>query len=167
MKIRKIKLLTIIAATAFTGAMAQGPQAQNTKGANDAQAGCTHHRHQGMHARHRGFGHLNIARMRMFKKRNLTYDQRSKIKELRKAERKIMRANRKQFRGSKNMRSFISVDGFDKAGFVQMRTSRSKDMLKGKADMVEKIMNILTPEQRLMLADKFKENHKDNEHQAK
>lgn len=107
--------------------------------------------------------------MKMLKQLDLTSDQKSALKTLReanKAERKAkmqeMKENRKQMRASMrpDMSGFMTADTFDKEAFKaqmtqkfearrQMMESKKATMLEKRAANMEKIFNILTPEQRI------------------
>jgi len=161
---KKIKLITLIAATAFTGAIAQGMQTpSNTP--DDMQQYKMHRGGKMFGNHHRNFKR-NRRLARVFRKLNLTPEQRTKIKEARKEMRQGLRQKRQQFRGSMGLKNYINVDGFDKQGFIQMGTLRSKEMLKNRADMIDKMIKILTPEQRLILIQELKR-HKNKKHQPK
>jgi Spy/CpxP family protein refolding chaperone len=101
---------------------------------------------------------------------DLTKDQRQKIRDVFKAERQAKRTERKAKRGERKKRggmfgqlnpeAFMSADHFDKSAFekaVQDQAARRKadreakrqSRLKQRAEFLEKIFNILTPEQRV------------------
>jgi len=161
---KKIKLIALITATAFTGAIAQGMQTPNDMPDEMQQ----HRMHRGgkMFGNHHRHFKQNRGFLAIFKKLNLTPEQRTKIAEARKEMRQTLRQKRQQFRGSMGLKNYISVDGFDKQGFMQMGTLRSKEMLKNRADMIDKMIKILTPEQRLILIQELKK-HKNKKHQPK
>jgi Spy/CpxP family protein refolding chaperone len=74
---------------------------------------------------------------------------------------------KKELRGSMNLKKFVSVDGFDKEGFMAASESRSKKMVKNRAEMMEKFITVLTPEQRIALVEKLNRQKKGKRHQAK
>ncbi len=85
------------------------------------------------------------------------------MQEQRKGMRKQMQAKRDKMRGERGMASmskFISANGFDKQGFMDMAAQRSQKMVEMRADMIEKKMNILTDEQRVKLVALLQEKQK-------
>ena len=101
---------------------------------------------------------------------DLTKEQRQKIRDVFKAERQAKRAERKAHRGEGKKRggmfgqlnpeTFMSADHFDKSAFEKaaqdQATKRKSDReakrtsrLKQRAAFMEKVFNILTPEQRV------------------
>ncbi len=107
---------------------------------------------------------------RMAKELDLSRDQRLQIRDVFKDMRKAKQAKRKAFRKTAKNRAgmfeaidlekFMSADHFNKEAFKQnileqqakrkaARQARRQARLDSRADMMEKIFNILTPEQRL------------------
>lgn len=121
-----------------------------------------------------GPGHHKVGKykdrmMKVVKQLDLTSDQKSALKKLReanKAERKAkmqaMKENRKQMRASMkpDMSQFMTANHFDKEAFKdqmnekfeakrKMMEGKKAAMLEKRADNMEKVFNILTPEQRI------------------
>lgn len=98
-----------------------------------------------------------------FQKLELTSEQKSAMKSHRKDMRKQMQAKRAQMhgeRGMAGMSKFVSAKGFDKQGFMDMASQRSKKMAQRRADMFEKKISILTAEQRVKLVSLLQEKQK-------
>ncbi len=107
--------------------------------------------------------------MKMVKQLDLNATQKSELKAMReaaKAERKIKReerkANRKNMQGQMkpDMGQFMTADHFDKEAFKAqmnqnfeakraMMEGKKATMLERRADKMEKVFNVLTPEQRI------------------
>jgi len=85
---------------------------------------------------------------RLLHKLDLTETQKNQIKEIRKSMRQARKAERKNHRGQLGLKKFVSVDGFDKEGFIEASQERSKAMTGVRAEMMEKFIAVLTPEQR-------------------
>lgn len=99
----------------------------------------------------------------IFKKLDLTSEQQNAMKENRQAMREQMKEKRTHMnrkRGMADMSEFVSVDGFDKQGFVSKATQKAQMMIDMRADRFEKTMNILTPEQRVKLVALLQERQK-------
>ena len=115
---------------------------------------------------------------RMGRELNLTSEQRRQFRELFKAERKAREAERRVQRrhgkkrgsmfGSLNPETFMSADHFDKDAYVKAvekqaqqrrteRRDRRRSRLEHRAAFMEKIFNILTPEQRVKWIELSKE----------
>lgn len=117
---------------------------------------------------HKGGKHKDQM-MKVVKQLDLTSDQKSALKTLRKANKaerktkmKAMKENRKQMRESMkpDMSQFMTADSFDKEAFKtqmnqkfeakrQMMEGKKAAMLEKRATNMEKVFNILTPEQRI------------------
>jgi len=117
---------------------------------------------------HKGGKHKD-GMMKMVKQLDLTSDQKSALKTMRKAnkaERKAkmqaMKENRKQMRTSMrpDMSQFMTADSFDKEAFKTqmnekieakraMMEGKKVAMLEKRATNMEKVFNVLTPEQRI------------------
>ena len=121
------------------------------------------HQGQGMHKR--GGMHKNRS-FAILKQLDLTSEQQSKLKDLRQIKKAQMQAQRQERRANRakngmqiDMSAFMSTDKFDKEAYkkaleqkAQKRQAsmqeRKKTMFDKKADFMEKVFNILTPEQR-------------------
>ncbi|MEN8727546.1 MAG: Spy/CpxP family protein refolding chaperone [Sulfurovum sp.] len=99
----------------------------------------------------------------IFKKLDLTAEQKSVMQSNRKeirAQRQAKRAEMHAKRGMANMSEFVSANGFDKQAFIAKATQKSKTMIEIRADKFEKTMNILTPEQRVKFVTLLQEKQK-------
>ena len=107
---------------------------------------------------HKGMKHQRGEMKKMFQSLDLSSEQKEQMKALRQ-EMKAQHKERKaaMLKGKGKMGSYVSANGFDKQGFVEMATKRSQMMIQRHADMFEKRMNILTPEQRTKFAQLLQE----------
>jgi len=140
---KTLKVLTIVAVTGLVGLTA----------INACPMGGGEKMHEGMKQKK--------AQMKgMFKQLNLTSEQKGQMKALRQ-EMKSQHKERKfamiKGRGMAKMGQFVSANGFDKQGFIDMATKKSQTMIQRRADMFEKRMNILSPEQRTKFAQLLQE----------
>jgi Spy/CpxP family protein refolding chaperone len=101
---------------------------------------------------HEGMKHKKGQMIKMFKQLDLTSTQKDKMQSMRKEMKTTMKEKRAGMQGRGMIGQFVSSNGFDKQGFTQMATQKSQEMIKMRAEMFEKRMNILTPEQRTKLA---------------
>jgi len=120
---------------------------------------------------HKGgpFGEHRGGMFKVMKQLDLTSEQKDQMKVLRnerkdqmQAKMKEMKENRKSMMASMkpDLSAFMTANNFDKEAFKkqmndkfeakrQMRESRKSAMLEKRADGMEKVFNILTPEQRI------------------
>ena len=175
----KTILLTIAGLGLTTALMANGPQGDWGGSRDDHRGQGMHQKgeHQrGMHRRgdqrsqKMRRGHRAGFMRQMGRQLDLTREQRQQIREVFKAEHKAKRAERKAHRGAGkkhgglfgqlNPETFMSADHFDKAAFEKAaqdqaakrkadREATRQSRLKQRAAFMEKIFNILTPEQRV------------------
>jgi len=99
----------------------------------------------------------------IYQKLDLTDEQKSAMQANRKDMREYRKAQRGKMQGGHGlagMSKFISADGFDKEGFVDMATQRSQKRIEMRAAMFEKKINILTAEQRVKLMTLLEEKSK-------
>ena len=97
---------------------------------------------------------------KIFKQLDLTSEQKMAMKSHRKGMKEQMKAKRAQMKGERGMAGmskFISANGFDKQGFMEMASKRSQNRAEMRANMFEQKMNILTSEQRVKLATLLQE----------
>ncbi|CAA6806001.1 MAG: Unknown protein [uncultured Sulfurovum sp.] len=80
---------------------------------------------------------------------NITSEQKASIKEARKAMKATMRAKREEMKASGTRPKFITMDGVDREGMIAKSVERATFKANMKADMMEKVLAILTPEQRV------------------
>ena len=167
-----------------TALMASGPQEpgngeQGSHGMHQQGMGGP-----GMH--HRGWrdgkqmhrGHRRGFMRRMGRALNLTSEQREQFRELFKAERQAKKAEHKAHHrhgkkqggmfGALNPETFMSADHFDKEAFTKAvenqaqqrraeRQAKRRSRVEHRAAFMEKIFNILTPEQRVKWIELAKE----------
>jgi Spy/CpxP family protein refolding chaperone len=99
----------------------------------------------------------------IFDKLDLTAQQRMLLKENRKKMFASMKNKKvKQERKSRqpHMASFVSANGFDKEAFVKAAIEKAQIRAEYRAERFEKMMMILTPDQREMFAKLVRENQK-------
>lgn len=89
------------------------------------------------------------------KELNLTSEQKSKIKTIRKNNRTAMKTQRQEHKGEGAVYRFINSNGFDKSGFVNMAKEKAAKRATLRGEMFEKIMEVLTPAQRIELSKKI------------
>ncbi len=160
---KTLKILTIIAVTGLTGAMAQGMQQQgDCEHAQNMGQKQAKQMHQGKN-RHRA--HPNKRINRLLRKLDLTDAQKTQLKEIRKSMWQARNAQKRALRGSMGLKKFVSVDGFDKSGFILASQERAKEMAKVRGGMMEKIIAVLTPEQRITLVEKLNQQGKGKRNQ--
>jgi len=159
---KTLKILTIVAVTGLTGAMAQGMQ-QNGDCANAYKL--QKHPYAKIHNKRAHKLHRNKRMYRLFKKLDLSEAQKSQLKEIRKAAKQARKIQRQRLRGTMRLKKFISVDGFDKEGFIAASQIRAKAMIKVRADRMEKFIEVLTPEQRIALTERLNRQRKIKRHQ--
>ena len=165
---KTLKVLTIVAITGLAGTVVANACPKNgqkqaqcqTKQQNNKQDKCQKNKHQ-KHSSKKG------EMKKIFKQLDLTSEQkmamkshRKGMKEQMKAKRGQMKAKRAQMhgeRGMAGMSKFISANGFDKQGFMDMASKRSQNRTEMRANMFEQKMNILTSEQRVKLATLLQE----------
>ena len=103
----------------------------------------------------------NKAEMKkIFKQLDLTPEQKTAMKSQRKSMREQMKANRAEIhskRGMSGMSTFVSANGFDKQGFMELAAQKSQQRIEMRANMFEQKMNILTAEQRVKLVTLLQE----------
>ena len=160
---KTLKILTIIAVTGLTGVMAQSMQqrgdCEHTQNMGQKQ---TRQMHQ---SKNRHKAHPNKRINRLLRKLDLTDAQKTQLKEIRKSMWQARKAQKGALRGSIGLKKFVSVDGFDKSGFILASQERAKEMAKIRGDMMEKIITVLTPEQRITLVEKLNRQGKGKRHQ--
>ena len=140
---KTLKTLTIVAITGLVGLTAVNACPM---GGNDM---------------HKGMKHQRGEMKKMFQALDLSSEQKEQMKALRQ-EMKSQHKERREamIKGRGKMGSFVSANGFDKQGFIDMATKRSQMMIQRRADMFEKRMNILTSEQRTKFAQLIQEKQK-------
>jgi len=154
---KTLKVLTIVAITGLAGTVAANACPSNGQKNEQCQTNkqdkCQKYKGQ----KHRG----NKAEMKkIFQQLDLTPEQKTAMKSQRKSMREQMKANRAEMhgkRGMSGMSTFVSANGFDKQGFMELAAQRSQKRAEMRANMFEQKMNILTAEQRVKLATLLQE----------
>lgn len=160
---KTLKVLTIVAITGLVGVVSAN--ACPSGGENKAQ--CQKNKQETCQTKKQKAcqknKHQKGAMKEIFQKLELTSEQKSAMKSHRKDMRKQMQAKRAQMHGERGMvgmSKFVSAKGFDKQGFMDMASQRSKKMAQRRADMFEKKISILTAEQRVKLVSLLQEKQK-------
>ncbi|MFC2057986.1 Spy/CpxP family protein refolding chaperone [Campylobacterota bacterium] len=99
----------------------------------------------------------------IFQKLDLTTEQKIAMKENRKAMQGQMKEKRAKMHGKRGMvvmSPFVSANGFDREGFIDNATQKAQTRIEMRADRFEKMMNILTPEQRIKFVTLLQEKKK-------
>jgi len=165
---KTLKILTIVAITGATGIMAGTAE-------HKGQSDCTNQYNItiGDHAsdttmqkrQHRKNPNRRINHL--LRKLNLSEAQRIQLKEIRKEIQQARKIQRKSLKGSISLKKFVSVDGFDKEGFINASADRAAKLVKIRADLMEKFISVLTPEQRLELVERLNKQGRRKRHQPK
>jgi len=90
----------------------------------------------------------------ILQKLNLTKEQKKALRADRAEMRKAMHERKKN---RKNIAQFVTVNGVDRDAMVKMATKRAVDIANIRADIIEKTLKILTPEQRTKFVSLLKE----------
>ena len=147
-----VKTLTIVAVTGLVGLTAVQACPSSYKGSGEKSSksykkSCKNDKH-------------DKSQMRgMFKQLDLTAQQQDQMQALRKEmkiQRKVKRADKRGNRMAK-MGQFVTAKGFDKEAFIAMATQKSQERINMRAEMFEKRMSILSPEQRIKFAQLLQE----------
>ena len=157
---KTLKVLTIVAITGLLGATAANACPSNKGNGSSCP------KQEKCEAQNKGKMYKYDKRSDMkeiYQKLDLTAEQKSAMqadsKSMREV-RKAQRGNMKSAHGMAAMTPFISADGFDKQGFIDMATQRSQKRIEMRAAMFEKKMSILTAEQRVKLMSLLEEKSK-------
>lgn len=157
---KTLKVLTIVAITGLLGATAANacPSNGDKRGMCPKQEKCEKQNKCKMNK------HSKRSQMKeIYQKLDLTAEQKSTMQANRKSMREYRQAQRAKMQsshGMAGMNKFISADGFDKQGFIDMATQRSQKRIEMRATMFEKKINILTAEQRVKLMTLLEEKSK-------
>jgi Spy/CpxP family protein refolding chaperone len=138
---KTLKILTIVAITGLAGTMTL-----NASG-ND----CSEKRYEKLQKNPSNMHKRSI--MKLVKRLDLTDEQKSTLRDARKAVRVERRAKRLHAKRFRSIKKFITVDGFDKAGYIEHAKTRAGIRATKRAQMLEQTFAVLTPEQRLELVD--------------
>jgi Spy/CpxP family protein refolding chaperone len=146
-----MKTRKILALTAVTSALTFGTlYAQPT---NEAQPTKSERSHYGKH--HKGGHHFK----KIMKELDLTSEQKSALKALKKQKRETMKANRDAMKAERKavLANAVTANGFDKNAFIEGARAKFEKKIAMKADHMEAMMNILTPEQRMKFVELLNE----------
>lgn len=147
---KTLKVLTIVAITGLVGTVAANACPSNGQKNEQCQTNKQDKCQKNKRQKHRA----NKSEMKkIFQQLDLTAEQKTAMKSQRKGMREQMKANRAEHgkRGMSSMSTFISADGFDKQGFMELAAERSQKRAEMRANMFEQKINILTAEQRVKL----------------
>lgn len=146
-KMKKLKVLAIVAVTGLVGM--NSVYANSVQDVNDAP-------------KYKKLKPYKSEMKRIFQKLELNDTQKEAIKSNRKSMRLEMKTHRKGMHGHtmERMGEFISKEGFDKKAFILMRTKNMEKVIKIRANNFVKLVNILTPEQRVKLVEVLQEKKK-------
>ncbi len=154
---KTLKVLTIVAITGLAGTVAANACPSNGQKNEQCQTNKQNKCQKNMRQKHTS---KKSEMKKIFQQLDLTSEQKMAMKSQRKGLREQMKAKRGQMhseRGMAGMSKFISANGFDKQGFMDMAAKRSQKMAEMRANMFEQKMNILTAEQRVKLAKLLQE----------
>jgi len=90
----------------------------------------------------------------ILQKLNLKKEQKKSLRAYRAEMRKAIHERKKN---RKNIAQFVTVKGVDRDAMVKMATQRAVDIANIRADIIEKTLKILTPEQRTKFVSLLKE----------
>jgi len=153
MKTRKLLTLTALTSALTFGTLyAQNPvnEAEPTKSERcQGKGGGFFGKH------HRGGHHFK----KIMKQLDLTSEQKSALKALKKQKRETMKANREAMKTEKKavLANAVTANGFDKNAFIEGARAGFEKKIVMKADHMESMMNILTPEQRTKFVELLNE----------
>ncbi len=159
---KTLKILAIVAVTGLTGVMAHGTQYNDDCDKVDK---LEKHSYAKVQMKRAHKIHPNKRIRRLLKGLDLSAEQKSQLKEIRKSTKRARQIQREHLKGTMGLRKFISVDGFDKEEFIAASENRAKAMIRVRADRMEKFIEVLTPEQRIELTKKLNRPRKIKKHQ--
>jgi len=154
---KTLKVLTIVSITGLAGTVAVNACPSNGQNNAQCQTNKEDKCQKNMRQKHRA----NKSEMKkIFQQLDLTAEQKMAMKSHRKGMREQMKAARAEMhgkRGMSGMSTFVSANGFDKQGFIELASQRSQKRIVMRANMFEQKMNILTAEQRVKLVTLLQE----------
>jgi len=157
---KTLKVLTIVAITGMVGATA----ANACPSGAEKRAMCSKQEKCEKQIKCQKNKHYNKGEMKkIYKELDLTPEQQSAMKANREGMREQRQSKRAQMhseRGMAGMSKFVSANGFDKQGFIDMATKRNQNRIEMRANMFENKINILTAEQRVKLVTLLQEKQK-------
>ncbi len=95
--------------------------------------------------------------IKIFQSLDLSDDQKEQLNDLRKEMRETMKSLRDPQKAKEELLGYFSEEGFDKDGFVNKVSEKFDEKIKIRADYIEKMYNILTPDQRKELIEGLKD----------
>jgi len=142
MKTRKFLTLTALASALTFGTL----YAQNTT--NEADPTKSERSQYAKH--HKGGYHFK----KILRQLDLTSEQKSAFKALKKEKRATMKAKRQAMKAERQaiFANAVTANGFDRNAFIEGARAKFEKRVAMKADHMEAMMNILTPEQRTKFA---------------
>ena len=162
---KKVQTLTIAAISglmAFTQLQAQ-PVNQNKEACPQMHMKCKHQADgNGMINRMvcKRIRHIREMMMKIMEKLDLSADQKAKIQSIKKEHFMQIKNMRKAGKGEYRLGQFITQNGFDKSGFIKMSEKRAQIRVVNRAEHIEKMISVLTPEQRMELKILLKKERK-------
>lgn len=156
---KTLKVLTIVAVTGVAGTMALNAQPMNMENCKmmkqycNAEKNAAGNSYRGMNKHHKM---RKNPMMKIFRELDLTQEQRTTLKAHRQATKMQRKAEREKMFKERKIERFVTVDGFDRAAFIESATQNSKRMIEMRADKFETMIGVLTPEQRLKLIELLK-----------
>ncbi|MCH9739303.1 MAG: Spy/CpxP family protein refolding chaperone [Epsilonproteobacteria bacterium] len=152
---KTIKLLSI---AALTGALTMGTLYAETNTSDNGFKKGYHCKTKGEGGKHFGKQHRGGYLGKIMKQLDLTDDQKASLKALRAEKRENRKAMFETMRTAKQttLANAVTADGFNKAQFIKDATTQFESKIAQKADNMEKMMNILTAEQRTKFVELLK-----------
>jgi Spy/CpxP family protein refolding chaperone len=151
MKTRKILALTALTSALTFGTLYAQPtnESEPTKSERCQGKGGFYGKH------HRGGHHFK----KIMKELDLTSEQKSALKALKKQKRETMKANRDAMKAERKavLANAVTANGFDKNAFIEGARAKFEKKIAMKAEHMEAMMNILTPEQRTKFVELLNE----------
>lgn len=86
---------------------------------------------------------------------DLSMEQKIALKKVRREMGSKMREHRQEMRSRYHIGQFVSAKGFDKQKFMEKALAGSNEVIRLKAERMEKVFNILTPQQRLKFVELY------------
>lgn len=156
---KTVKILTIVAVASVAGVMTLNAQPVNMENCKtmkqqcmtEKKSACKSHKRMNKHHKMR-----KNSMMKIFGELGLTEEQRATLRADRQETYMQRKAERQKRFKERKIEKFVTVDGFDKEAFIQGATQNAKRMIEMRADRFEKMIGVLTPEQRVKLVELLK-----------
>ncbi len=156
---KTLKVLTIVAVASVAGVMTLHAQPVNMENCKTMKQQCMTEK-KSVCKSHKGMSKHNRMRknpmMKIFGELDLTEEQRATLRANRKETYMQRKAERQKMFKERKIEKFVTVDGFDREAFILSATQNSKRMIEMRADRFEKMIGVLTPEQRVKLVELLK-----------